>query len=126
MKLFGLLIACLLSANVWGNDPFDRLQRQQPPETEPTPALHIATACTPAMLAADVPLHKLKLVGVMLFKSSALALFTDDGGQIYVVPQRAWFAEEGFQLEKISKNHVLVTRQTGAQCAQTETREIRF
>lgn len=135
MKKGIFLIAFFLTQIAWANDPFDRTQRNLPEsnlEQEETDldaaSLEINPNCgaDENRQAADVPLHSMKLVGVMIGKDQTFAFLLDSSSQLYLIPEGADVAKEGYWLEKVNKENVQLMRKIGAQCDRVETKTLKF
>lgn len=132
---FAFFITLTIGLNdAWANDPFDKTQRDHAQITvtkndetsiETDEPLSLCTSDENRQ-AAEVPLNALKLAGVVISKDQAFALFVDNAAQLYLVPEGADIAQEGYWLEKVNKNHVQLMRKRGATCNQTETKQLSF
>lgn len=121
-----VLITCLFSA--WlaqAADPFDRTQRQSSENLQPRVQRSHCTFSEPS-LAAESDFEQLKLVGVVLYKTSPEALFLDMRQQLIIAKQGNRLGQEGYLLQKISKQGVQLLRSKQGQCEQSEPFEIRF
>lgn len=134
---FTVLIIWLNAAGInqaWANDPFDKTQRDASPQdfsehhetSLETQAPIELCARDEHRQAADVSIQAMKLVGVVIGKEHAFALLVDNTAQLYLVPEGAEIAQEGYWLEKVNKNHVQLMKKSGEACNQTETKQLNF
>ena len=106
-------------------DPFDRTQRQSSENLQARVQSSHCTFSEPS-LAAESNFEQLKLVGVVLYKASPEALFLDMRQQLIIAKQGNRLGQEGYLLQKISKQGVQVLRPKQGLCEQSEPFEIRF
>ena len=107
-------------------DPFDRTQRQA--AENPVTPLNRANTCTfkEPTLAAESAFEQLKLVGVVLYKQQPETLFLDMRKQLVIAKPGYRLGQEGYLLQKISKQGVQVLRPKQGQCEQAESVDLRF
>lgn len=76
-------------------------------------------------LAEERPLAQLHIVGVLQYGKQAEVLFNDDGHILLVqVGQR--IGQEGYLIEKVSKDSVTLQGYKAGQCEQTTSIIMRF
>ena len=137
MKYWFYLIALFFMNCSWGQDPFDKTQRNSSQFDNAQTVLEqteIISSDVPNNLcgadenrqAAEIPLNALKLVGVVISKDKAFALLLDQDLQIYSVLEGVDVAQEGYVVTKINQNKVQFMRELGAQCDSTEQKELSF
>ena len=137
MKYWFFLVALFFMNCSWGQDPFDKTQRNSSQFDNAQTVLEqteIISSDVPDNLcgadenrqAAEIPLNALKLVGVVISKGKALALLQDQNLQIYSVLEGVDVAKEGYLVEKIHQNKVQFMRKLGEQCDSTEKKELSF
>ena len=137
MKYWFYLIALFFMNCTWGQDPFDKTQRNRSQFDNAQTVLEqteIISSDVPNNLcgadenrqAAEIPLSALKLVGVVISKNKAFALLQDQDLQIYSVLEGVNVAKEGYLVEKIHQNKVQFMRKLGEQCDSTEQKELSF
>ena len=137
MKYWFFLTALLFINCSWGQDPFDKTQRNRSQFDNAQTVMEqteIISSDVPNNLcgadenrqAADIPLNALKLVGVVISKDKALALLLDQNLQIYSVLEGVDVAQEGYVVTKINQNKVQFIRKLGEQCDNTEQKELSF
>ena len=137
MKYWFYLIALFFMNCSWGQDPFDKTQRNSSQFDNAQTVLEqteIISSDVPNNLcgadenrqAAEIPLNDLKLVGVVISKDKAFALLLDQDLQIYSVLEGVDVAQEGYVVTKINQNKVQFMRELGAQCDSTEQKELSF
>ena len=137
MKYWFYLIALFFMNCSWGQDPFDKTQRNGSQLDNAQPVLEqteIISSDVPNNLcgadenrqAAEIPLNALKLVGVVISKDKAFALLLDQDLQIYSVLEGGDVAQEGYVVTKINQNKVQFMRKSGVQCDSTEQKELSF
>ena len=137
MKYWFFLVALFFMNCSWGQDPFDKTQRNSSQFDNAQTVLEqteIISSDVPNNLcgadvnrqAAEIPLNALKLVGVVIFRDKALALLLDQNLQIYSVLEGVDVAKEGYLVEKIYQNKVQFMRKLGEQCDSTEQKELSF
>lgn len=130
MPIFRYLLSlcCLvLSLNVVATDPFDRSQRQQS-EKQPIELAKTQTKCVfnEPVFAPESSFNQLKLVGVILYKSSPKALFLNMNQQLIAVKQEQRLGQEGYLLQKILKDGVHLLFSKSGRCERTERLDVRF
>lgn len=138
MKIWIFGLAFFFAGSAWANDPFDKTQRDhrisQTELTEQDDDI-TETSNTPQgkncgtdenRQAANIPLQDLKLTGVMISKEQAFALFVDKTQQLYFVTEGTDMAQEGYWLEKVTKENVQLMRKIGMQCDRVETKTLTF
>ena len=137
MKYWFFLVALFFMNCSWGQDPFDKTQRNGSKfdnaqtvmeQTEITSSDVPNNQCgaDENRQAAEIPLNALKLVGVVISKDKAFALLLDQDLQIYSVLEGVDVAQEGYVVTKINQNKVQFMRKLGAQCDSTEQKELSF
>ena len=137
MKYWFFLVALFFMNCSWGQDPFDKTQRngskfdnaQTVMEQTEITSLDVPNNQCGAdenRQAVEIPLNALKLVGVVISKDKALALLLDQDLQIYSVLEGVDVAKEGYLVEKIYQNKVQFMRKLGEQCDSTEQKELSF
>ena len=137
MKYWFFLVALFFMNCSWGQDPFDKTQRNSSQFDNAQTVLEqteIISSDVPNNLcgadenrqAAEIPLNALKLVGVVISKDKAFALLLDQDLQIYSVLEGVDVAQEGYVVTKINQNKVQFMRKLGAQCNSTEQKELSF
>ena len=137
MKYWFYLIALFFMNCSWGQDPFDKTQRNGSQLDNAQTVMEqteIISSDVPNNLcgadenrqAAEIPLSALKLVGVVISKDKAFALLLDQDLQIYSVLEGVDVAQEGYVVTKINQNKVQFMRKLGAQCDSTEQKELSF
>ena len=137
MKYWFYLIALFFMNCSWGQDPFDKTQRngskfdnaQTVMEQTEITSLDVPNNQCGAdenRQAAEIPLNALKLVGVVISKDKAFALLLDQNLQIYSVLEGVDVAQEGYVVTKINQNKVQFMRKYGVQCDSTEQKELSF
>ena len=137
MKYWFYLITLFFMNCSWGQDPFDKTQRNSSQFDNAQTVMEqteIISSDVPNNLcgadenrqAADIPLNALKLVGVVISKDKAFALLLDQGFQIYSILEGVDVAQEGYVVTKINQNKVQFMRKLGAQCNSTEQKELSF
>ena len=137
MKYWFYLITLFFMNCSWGQDPFDKTQRNSSQFDNAQTVMEqteIISSDVPNNLcgadenrqAADIPLNALKLVGVVISKDKAFALLLDQGFQIYSILEGVDVAQEGYVVTKINQNKVQLMRKSGAQCDITEQKELSF
>ena len=137
MKYWFYLIALFFMNCSWGQDPFDKTQRNGSQLDNAQTVMEqteIISSDVPNNLcgadenrqAAEIPLNDLKLVGVVISKDKAFALLLDQDLQIYSVLEGGNVAQEGYVVTKINQNKVQFMRKLGAQCDSTEQKELSF
>ena len=137
MKYWFYLSALFFMNCSWGQDPFDKTQRNGSQFDNAQPVLEqteIISSDVPNNLcgadenrqAAEIPLSALKLVGVVISKDKAFALLQDQDLQIYSVLEGVDVAQEGYVVTKINQNKVQFMRKRGEQCDSTEHKELSF
>ena len=137
MKYWFFLVALFFMNCSWGQDPFDKTQRngskfdnaQTVMEHTEITSLDVPNKQCGAdenRQAVEIPLNALKLVGVVISKDKALALLLDQDLQIYSVLEGVDVAKEGYLVEKIHQNKVQFMRKLGEQCDSTEQKELSF
>ena len=137
MKYWFYLSALFFMNCSWGQDPFDKTQRNGSQFDNAQPVLEqteIISSDVPNNLcgadenrqAAEIPLSALKLVGVVISKDKAFALLQDQDLQIYSVLEGVDVAQEGYVVTKINQNKVQFMRKLGEQCDSTEHKELSF
>ena len=137
MKYWFYLIALFFMNCSWGQDPFDKTQRNGSQLDNAQTVMEqteIISSDVPNNLcgadenrqAAEIPLNDLKLVGVVISKDKAFALLLDQDLQIYSVLEGGDVAQEGYVVTKINQNKVQFMRKLGAQCDSTEQKELSF
>ena len=137
MKYWFYLIALFFMNFSWGQDPFDKTQRNRSQfdnaqtVMEQTEIISSDVPNNPCgadenRQAVEIPLNALKLVGVVISKDKAFALLLDQDLQIYSVLEGVDVAKEGYLVEKIYKNKVQFMRKLGEQCDSTEQKELSF
>ena len=137
MKYWFFLVALFFMNCSWGQDPFDKTQRngskfdnaQTVMEQTEITSLDVPNNQCGAdenRQAVEIPLNALKLVGVVISKDKALALLLDQDLQIYSVLEGVDVAKEGYLVEKIHQNKVKFMRKLGEQCDSAEQKELSF
>ncbi|BCL66561.1 competence protein D [Haemophilus haemolyticus] len=137
MKYWFFLVALFFMNCSWGQDPFDKTQRngskfdnaQTVMEQTEITSLDVPNNQCGAdenRQAAEIPLSALKLVGVVISKDKTFALLLDQDLQIYSVLEGGDVAKEGYLVEKIHQNKVQFMRKLGEQCDSTEHKELSF
>ncbi|SQH96817.1 pilus assembly protein PilP [Haemophilus haemolyticus] len=137
MKYWFYLSALFFMNCSWGQDPFDKTQRNGSQLDNAQTVMEqteIISSDVPNNLcgadenrqAAEIPLSALKLVGVVISKDKAFALLLDQDLQIYSVLEGVDVAQEGYVVTKINQNKVQFMRKLGAQCDSTEQKELSF
>ena len=137
MKYWFYLIALFFMNFSWGQDPFDKTQRNRSQFDNAQTVMEqteIISSDVPNnqcgadenRQAAEIPLNALKLVGVVISKDKALALLLDQDLQIYSVLEGVDVAKEGYLVAKIHQNKVQFMRKLGEQCDKTEQKELSF
>ena len=137
MKYWFYLIALFFMNCSWGQDPFDKTQRNGSQLDNAQTVMEqteIISSDVPNNLcgadenrqAAEIPLNDLKLVGVVISKDKAFALLLDQDLQIYSVLEGGDVAQEGYVVTKINQNKVQFMRKYGVQCDSTEQKELSF
>lgn len=137
MKYWFYLIALFFMNCSWGQDPFDKTQRNGSQLDNAQTVMEqteIISSDVPNNLcgadenrqAAEIPLNDLKLVGVVISKDKAFALLLDQDLQIYSVLEGGDVAQEGYVVTKINQNKVQFMRKLGEQCDSTEQKELSF
>ena len=137
MKYWFYLIALFFMNCSWGQDPFDKTQRNGSQLDNAQTVMEqteIISSDVPNNLcgadenrqAAEIPLNDLKLVGVVISKDKAFALLLDQDLQIYSVLEGGDVAQEGYVVTKINQNKVQFMRKLGEQCDKTEQKELSF
>ncbi|WP_118843009.1 pilus assembly protein PilP [Haemophilus haemolyticus] len=137
MKYWFYLSALFFMNCSWGQDPFDKTQRNGSQLDNAQTVMEqteIISSDVPNNLcgadenrqAAEIPLSALKLVGVVISKDKAFALLLDQDLQIYSVLEGVDVAQEGYVVTKINQNKVQFMRELGAQCDSTEQKELSF
>ena len=137
MKYWFYLIALFFMNCSWGQDPFDKTQRNGSQLDNAQTVMEqteIISSDVPNNLcgadenrqAAEIPLNDLKLVGVVISKDKAFALLLDQDLQIYSVLEGGDVAQEGYVVTKINQNKVQFMRKSGVQCDSTEQKELSF
>ena len=137
MKYWFFLVALFFMTCSWGQDPFDKTQRNGSKFDNAQTVMEqteITSSDVPNNLcgadenrqAAEIPLNALKLVGVVISKDKAFALLLDQDLQIYSVLEGIDVAKEGYLVEKIHQNKVQFMRKLGEQCDSTEQKELSF
>ncbi|WP_226691995.1 MULTISPECIES: hypothetical protein [Rodentibacter] len=108
-------------------DPFDRLQRQSADNAISQSKVQ-RTRCVfnEPSLATESAFEQLKLVGAVLYKHTSEALFLDSNQKLIVAKQGYRLAQEGYLLQQISKDGVVLLHAKAGQCEQTEALEVRF
>lgn len=131
MKYWFFLTALLFINCSWGQDPFDKTQRNRSQFDNAQTVMEqteIISSDVPNNLcgAAEIPLNALKLVGVVISKDKAFALLQDQGLQVYSVLEGVDVAQEGYIVEKIDQNNVQFMRKLGEQCDSSEWKKLSF
>ena len=137
MKYWFFLVALFFMNCSWGQDPFDKTQRNSSQFDNAQTVMEqieIISSNVPNnpcgedenRQAAEIPLNALKLVGVVISKDKAFALLLDQDLQIYSVLEGVDVAKEGYLVEKIHQNKVQFMRKLGEQCDRTEQKELSF
>ena len=137
MKYWFYLSALFFMNCSWGQDPFDKTQRNGSQLDNAQTVMEqteIISSDVPNNLcgadenrqAAEIPLSALKLVGVVISKDKAFALLLDQDLQIYSLLEGVDVAQEGYVVTKINQNKVQFMRKLGAQCDSTEQKELSF
>ena len=137
MKYWFYLITLFFMNCSWGQDPFDKTQRNSSQFDNAQTVLEqteIISSDVPNnqcgadenRQAAEIPLNALKLVGVVISKDKAFALLLDQDLQIYSVLEGVDVAQEGYVVTKINQNKVQFMRKSGSQCESTEQKELSF
>ena len=137
MKYWFFLVVLFFMNCSWGQDPFDKTQRNSSQFDNAQTVMEqteIISSDVPNNLcgadenrqAADIPLNALKLVGVVISKDKAFALLLDQGFQIYSILEGVDVAQEGYVVTKINQNKVQFIRKLGEQCDKTEQKELSF
>ena len=137
MKYWFFLVALFFMNCSWGQDPFDKTQRngskfdnaQTVMEQTEITSLDVPNNQCGAdenRQAVEIPLNALKLVGVVISKDKAFALLLDQDLQIYSVLEGVEVAKEGYLVEKIHQNKVQFMRKLGKQCDRAEQKELSF
>ena len=137
MKHCFYLITLFFMNCSWGQDPFDKTQRNRSQFDNAQIVMEqtdIISSDVPNNLcgadenrqAAEIPLNALKLVGVVISKDKAFALLLDQDLQIYSVLEGVDVAQEGYVVTKINQNKVQFMRKSGAQCDSIEQKELSF
>ena len=137
MKHCFYLITLFFMNCSWGQDPFDKTQRNRSQFDNAQIVMEqtdIISSDVPNNLcgadenrqAAEIPLNALKLVGVVISKDKAFALLLDQDLQIYSVLEGVDVAQEGYVVTKINQNKVQFMRKYGVQCDSTEQKELSF
>lgn len=137
MKYWFFLVALFFMNCSWGQDPFDKTQRNGSQFDNAQTVMEqteIISSDVPNNLcgadenrqAAEIPLKDLKLAGVVISKDKAFALLLDQDLQIYSVLEGVDVAQEGYVVTKINQNKVQFMRKSGAQCDSTEQKELSF
>ena len=137
MKYWFYLSALFFMNCTWGQDPFDKTQRNRSQfDNEQTvmEQTEIISSDVPNNLcgadenrqAAEIPLNALKLVGVVISKDKSFALLLDQDLQIYSVLEGVDVAQEGYVVTKINQNKVQFMRKLGEQCDSVEQKELSF
>jgi len=137
MKHWFFLIILFFMNCSWGQDPFDKTQRNRSQFDNAQTVMEqteIISSDVPNNLcgadenrqAAEIPLNALKLVGVVISKDKAFALLLDQDLQIYSVLEGVDVAQEGYVVTKINQNKVQFMRKYGVQCDSTEQKELSF
>ncbi|PRM15607.1 hypothetical protein BV002_00795 [Haemophilus influenzae] len=137
MKYWFFLTALLFINCSWGQDPFDKTQRNRSQFDNAQTVMEqteiISSDVSNNLCGADenrqaveIPLNALKLVGVVISKDKAFALLLDQDLQIYSVLEGFDVAKEGYLVEKIHQNKVKFMRKSGEQCDSTEQKELSF
>ena len=137
MKYWFYLSALFFMNCSWGQDPFDKTQRNGSQLDNAQTVMEqteIISSDVPNNLcgadenrqAAEIPLSALKLVGVVISKDKAFALLLDQDLQIYSVLEGVDVAQEGYVVTKINQNKVQFMRKLGAQCDSNEQKELSF
>lgn len=137
MKYWFYLIALFFMNCSWGQDPFDKTQRNRSQFDNARTVMEqteILSSDVPNnqcgedenRQAAEIPLNALKLVGVVISKDKAFALLLDQNLQIYSVLEGVDVAQEGYVVTKINQNKVQFMRKYGVQCDSTEQKELSF
>ena len=137
MKYWFYLSALFFMNCSWGQDPFDKTQRNGSQLDNAQTVMEqteIISSDVPNNLcgadenrqAAEIPLSALKLVGIVISKDKAFALLLDQDLQIYSVLEGVDVAQEGYVVTKINQNKVQFMRKLGAQCDSTEQKELSF
>ena len=137
MKYWFYLITLFFMNCSWGQDPFDKTQRNRSQFDNAQTVMEqteIISSDVPNnqcgadenRQAAEIPLNALKLVGVVISKDKAFALLLDQDLQIYSVLEGVDVAQEGYVVTKINQNKVQFMRKFGAQCDSTEQKELSF
>ena len=123
MKKFFLILIAFFSVSSFSQDPFDRKQREQ---TEyPKEGLTLPPVSTCVYSEPRRPLAQLHIVGVLQYGKQAEVLFNDDGHILLVqVGQR--IGQEGYLIEKVSKDSVTLQGYKAGQCEQTTSIIMRF
>ena len=115
------------SVSAFSQDPFDRKQREQteyPKEGLTLPPVSTCVYSEPR-LAEERPLAQLHIVGVVQYGKQAEVLFNDDGHILSAqVGQR--IGQEGYLIEKVTKNSVTLQGYKVGQCEQTTSIIMRF
>ena len=137
MKYWFFLVALFFMNCSWGQDPFDKTQRNlsqfdnaqtvmEQTEIISSDVPNNQCGVDENRQAAEIPLNALKLVGVVISKDKAFALLLDQDLQIYSVLEGVDVAQEGYVVTKINQNKVQFMRKLGAQCDSTEQKELSF
>lgn len=137
MKYWFFLTALLFINCTWGQDPFDKTQRNRSQFDNAQTVMEqteIISSDVPNNLcgadenrqAAEILLNALKLVGVVISKDKAFALLQDQALQIYSVLEGVDVAQEGYVVTKINQNKVQFMRKLGEQCDRAEQKELSF
>lgn len=137
MKYWFYLITLFFMNCSWGQDPFDKTQRNRSQFDNAQIVMEqteIISSDVPNNLcgadenrqAAEIPLNALKLVGVVISKDKSFALLVDQDLQIYSVLEGVDVAKEGYVVTKINQNKVQFMRKSGVQCDSTEQKELSF
>ena len=137
MKHCFYLITLFFMNCSWGQDPFDKTQRNRSQFDNAQIVMEqtdIISSDVPNNLcgadenrqAAEIPLNALKLVGVVISKDKTFALLLDQDLQIYSVLEGVGVAQEGYVVTKINQNKVQFMRKLGEQCDRAEQKELSF
>ncbi|MCK9140441.1 pilus assembly protein PilP [Haemophilus influenzae] len=137
MKYWFFLTALLFINCSWGQDPFDKTQRNrsqfdnaqtvmEQTEIISSDVLNNLCGADENRQAAEIPLNALKLVGVVISKDKAFALLQDQALQVYSVLEGVDVAQEGYIVEKINQNNVQFMRKLGEQCDSSEWKKLSF
>ncbi|OOF44290.1 hypothetical protein [Rodentibacter trehalosifermentans] len=121
------LFCLFFSLNAVAVDPFDSSQRQTGENRINLPKIRkVQCAFDEPAFATETAFEQLKLVGVVLYKNMPEALFLDSRQQLIVVKQGHRLGLEGYLLQQIQKNGVVLLRPKTGQCDQNEPVALQF